>query len=169
MRRVLSDPLAHFAVLGTAVFLLLGPSAADPDIDRTVVVDRGQIARLVTLHRMTAGEPPTPAELERLIDDFVREEVLFREAVRLDLHRDDEIVRRRLAQKLDAMLADVTALPSPDDAELEQFRQSGAMLNLPPLDQSRDDVERAWRRARANARAEAAYLDLLAQYDVVRD
>ncbi len=104
----MAEPMLHFAVFGAVLFIVLGSSGDPVEVDRTVVVSRGQVARLVTLHRMTTGAPPTPAELEQLVDDFVREEVLFREAVRLGLHRDDEIVRRRLAQKLDALMGDAS-------------------------------------------------------------
>lgn len=169
MKHVLTDPLVHFVALGAVLFLALGATSERADADRTVVVDQGQISRLVTLHRMQAGAPPSPTELDQLIDDYVREEVLFREAIRLGLYRDDEVVRRRLAQQLDAALGDTSTLGEPSDEELERFRRERTVLNLPPLDTDRALVLGTWRRARAYERADEAYRELLQRYDVVRE
>ena len=46
---------------------------------------------------------PTPAESERFVADFVREEILYREALALGLDRDDLVVRRRLVQKMEML------------------------------------------------------------------
>jgi hypothetical protein len=47
--------------------------------------------------------PPTAAESDRFVSDFVREEVLYREALALGLDRDDLVVRRRLVQKMEML------------------------------------------------------------------
>ena len=47
--------------------------------------------------------PPTTAESDRSVADFVREEVLYREALALGLDRDDLVVRRRLVQKMEML------------------------------------------------------------------
>ena len=47
--------------------------------------------------------PPTAAESDRSVADFVREEVLYREALALGLDRDDLVVRRRLVQKMEML------------------------------------------------------------------
>jgi peptidyl-prolyl cis-trans isomerase C len=47
--------------------------------------------------------PPTGEELGRLVEDFVREEVLYREALALGLDLADLVVRRRLVQKMEVL------------------------------------------------------------------
>ncbi len=42
-----------------------------------------------------------PDERQRLVDDYARDEVLFREAMALNLDNNDQIIRRRLIQKMD--------------------------------------------------------------------
>jgi peptidyl-prolyl cis-trans isomerase C len=168
-KSILTDPLVHFVALGAVLFLALGATSERANADRTVVVDQGQISRLVTLYRMQSDAPPSPAVLEQLIDDYVREEVLFREAIRLGLYRDDEVVRRRLAQRLDAALGDTSTLAEPSDEDLDRFRRERPDLTLPAVDTDRDRVVAAWRRARAYERADAAYHKLLQRYDVVRE
>jgi hypothetical protein len=56
-----------------------------------------------------------------MIDDFVREEIYYREALALGLDRDDTVVRRRLRQKME-FLADTGAdLLEPAAGELEAY------------------------------------------------
>ena len=65
--------------------------------------------------------PPTPDELRSLVDQKVTEEILFREATALGLDRDDEIIKRRLAQKMDFLAADLAAMNEPSNAELKEW------------------------------------------------
>jgi peptidyl-prolyl cis-trans isomerase C len=64
---------------------------------------------------------PTSDQLRGIVDDHVREQVLYREAVALGLDRDDSIVRRRLAQKMEFLSADIFEVAAPDDAALERY------------------------------------------------
>jgi hypothetical protein len=122
--RWLKEPLLHFLLIGAGLFWLfyeVGDPAAERD-DR-IVVTADDVERLVALWGRTWQRPPTSEELQGLIDGHIREEVLFREAVALGLDEDDTIVRRRLAQKAEFLLEDLTAQPEPDDAELESYLQ----------------------------------------------
>ena len=50
----------------------------------------------------------------------MREEVLYREALKLGLDRDDTVVRRRLQQKME-FVGDELAAAEPGEAELQAF------------------------------------------------
>jgi peptidyl-prolyl cis-trans isomerase C len=77
--------------------------------------------------------PPTPDEMRSLIEDRVGEEILFREAIALGLDKDDEIIKRRLAQKMNFLAEDIAALQDPSDAELRAwFAQNSSRFALPP-------------------------------------
>ena len=67
------------------------------------------------------GAPPDRAQMQSLVDDFVREEVLYREALASDLDKDDTIIRRHLAQKVEFLAQGVSAAEEPSEAELQQF------------------------------------------------
>jgi hypothetical protein len=116
--RWLREPLVHFLLLGAAIFLLadqLGdPVRAAP---QTIVLGAGDLAQLRAGFERTWQRPPTPEELAGLVEDRVREEVFYREALALGLDQDDTIVRRRLRQKLE-FLAEDLAPAEPGDAEL---------------------------------------------------
>jgi hypothetical protein len=80
------------------------------------------------------GQPvPTPVQLRSLVDQKVTEEILVREAVALGLDRDDEIIKRRLAQKMDFLAADLAAITEPSKAELKEwYAKNAERFALPP-------------------------------------
>lgn len=119
MRRLLSEPLFHFLVLGAALFALHAwarpARASDAE---TIAVTTGDVENLALTFARTWQRPPTAEELKGLVDDLVREEILSREAVRLGLDRDDTVIRRRLSQKMEFVAEDLAATVEPTDDEL---------------------------------------------------
>ncbi|MEO0603884.1 MAG: peptidylprolyl isomerase [Myxococcota bacterium] len=113
------DPLVHFLGFGlivTAVETLRGaPPGATLEPERVVMVDTAAIR---ADFEAVAGRPPSDAEARDAIDDWVRIEVLVREARALGLDRDDAVVRARLAQKMVYVVNAVQAPPEPDEATL---------------------------------------------------
>ena len=67
--------------------------------------------------------PPTRHELDGLVDEAIREEIFYREALAQGLDRDDVVVRRRLMQKLEFVAQDLEPVPSPTDAQLQGYLQ----------------------------------------------
>jgi len=94
------------------------------DAARRIVVDDKVVSRLAALYRVQLGRSPSRAELDALVEQHVREEVQFREARRMGLDKDDEIVRRRLASKLDFLERDTAAVPEPSAAELQRYYET---------------------------------------------
>jgi hypothetical protein len=84
-----------------------------------VIVDGAVRDALSREYAMRFGRPPETARLAALVDDWVRDEVLVREAVQLGLDRGDVIIRRRLAQKMSLVLESRATTPEPTDADLE--------------------------------------------------
>jgi parvulin-like peptidyl-prolyl cis-trans isomerase-like protein len=122
IRTVLREPLVHFVVLGAAVFAAfqLAPGRSDAGA-ATIVVTSGKVDHLVTGFLRTWRRPPTASELDGLIDDYIREEVFYREALAMGLDKDDTIVRRRMRQKLEFLAGDATAIVAPTDQELQAW------------------------------------------------
>jgi peptidyl-prolyl cis-trans isomerase C len=65
--------------------------------------------------------PPTPVEFQAMVEDKVREEVLYREGLAMGLDKDDTIVKRRMAQKMQFLAEDVAAAHEPSTAELKAW------------------------------------------------
>jgi hypothetical protein len=119
--RWLREPLVHFLLLGAAIFLVAGllgdPSGGRADRIRLGLED---VELLRQGFERTWQRPPSAAELAGLVEERVREEIYYREALALGLDRDDTIVRRRLRQKLE-FLAEDLASAAPTEAELEAW------------------------------------------------
>lgn len=122
MTRLLQEPLLHFLLLGAVVFLGYSALERTDDVggDR-IVVTQGQIDNLRLSYTRVWQRPPTPSELQGLIREHVREEVMAREAVKLGLDRDDIVIRRRLRQKMEFLAIDLAVPDEPTDAQLEAF------------------------------------------------
>jgi hypothetical protein len=119
---LLREPLVHFLLLGAALFALdawLRP-AADAG-GGEIVVSEARVRSLAQNFRRTWQRPPTRVELDGLVREHVREEVLYREALALGLDRDDTVVRRRLRQKMEFIADEAAALGKPTDAELAGY------------------------------------------------
>ena len=120
------SPLALFLVLGAGVFALdRGLDRGDAE-RRVIAVTDEQVAAVRARWEAQWGREPTALELERLVDEAVREEILYREAQRLALDRDDPIVRRRLAQKMTFLLEDRVELPAPSPGEIRAHYEAHA-------------------------------------------
>ncbi len=126
-RRLWREPLTRFFAAGAGLFVvyaLVGGRA--PTGDRHIAIDQYELQALAALWQAQWRRPPTRDELTRLVVDRVREEVLYREALALDLDENDVLVRRRLAQKLEMALNDVAATAEPSADELRGYFESHA-------------------------------------------
>ena len=120
------EPLLHFLLLGCALFVyydLAGDNVEAPP--KRVHVERGQVQQLVANFERARSRPPTAAELDALVEGYVREEIFYREALAMGLDRDDPLVRRRLRMKLEFMLEDLST-QKVDDSLLATYLQQNA-------------------------------------------
>lgn len=122
IRRLLREPLAHFLVLALAIFALYGAVNRndEPRADE-IVVTGAKIEQLAGLFAKTRQRPPTTSEVKGLIDDHVKEEILYREALALGLDKDDTVIRRRLRLKMEFLSQAQAEAATPSEAELEDF------------------------------------------------
>jgi hypothetical protein len=126
--RALREPLVHFLGIGAVLFaassLISGPernAAGD-----AITVSEGQVAQLAESYRLLSGRLPSGPELQSLVDDFITEEISYREAVAMGLDADDTIVRRRMRQKLEFLIEDANASEEPTEADLAAWLASHA-------------------------------------------
>lgn len=128
LRRLIREPLLHFLLLGAVIFFIAGRARnAGVGSGKTIVVTQSQIASLAVGFSRTWMRPPTQQELQGLVDDYVRDEVLYREAKAMELDQDDLIVRRRMRQKFEFLSEDLAAKSGPPtEQELEAYLRQHA-------------------------------------------
>ena len=122
IKGILKEPLVHFLVVGALLFACYGllNRGSEPAPGR-IVVTQGKIENLRASFSRVWQRPPSPAELDGLVQDNIREEVFVREAMALGLDKDDVIIRRRLRQKMEFVSDDIAAQAQPTDAELGAY------------------------------------------------
>jgi hypothetical protein len=120
-----SEPVIHFFFLGLVVFGL--HAALDREPEATVIdpylveVSSADIEWLRTVFHKRMGREPTVRDLRGQIDYFIREQILSREAIAMGLDEGDMVVRRRLAQKMEFLFKDLSALAEPTEEDLRQY------------------------------------------------
>ena len=132
MRTWLREPLLHFLVIGAALFALYRLVGGEEQAPREIVVTEAQVEALATNFARTWMRPPTAAEIQGLVDDYIREEIYYREAIAIGLDRDDTVIRRRLRQKMEFVSDDVAAQREPTDAELEAYLAANSAKFVDP-------------------------------------
>lgn len=162
MYQVLRDPLVVCLAVGSVLFTVDGMRDVGPDL--RIDVRSSEVARLTSQWTGQMGRPPTETELAGLVDEYVKEEVLVREAKRLDLDANDVIIRRRLAQKIQFLTEDLAVPDDPPDADLQAYFEAN-------IETYREPATRSFRHiyfsgtepaTQARAREAAASLDATA-------
>jgi peptidyl-prolyl cis-trans isomerase C len=124
-RAWLNEPVLHFIAAGLVLFVASKLPGSDGDA-HVIVITPQREAQLASRYAMQFGAPPSTTMMSQLLDQEIEEEILFRHGVALGLDRDDEIVRRRVVQKVQFLLHDVQAPPEPNEAELSAYFQQHA-------------------------------------------
>jgi parvulin-like peptidyl-prolyl isomerase len=122
MRTVLGEPLLHFLLIGIALFAIYQWKAPVDSDRRRIVITQGVVDDLVTQHVAAKGREPSSTELNHLIESYVRDEILYREGVKLGLDRDDLVVKRRVRQKIELIAEEDASTRAPTDADLSAYQ-----------------------------------------------
>ena len=120
IRTLLAEPMLHFLLIGVALFGAYR-WVSPRDSGGRIVITKGVVDDLVTQHVAAKGREPSAIELDHLIESYVREEILYREGVKLGLERDDIVVKRRVRQKIELIEEEDASTRTPTDADLSAY------------------------------------------------
>jgi hypothetical protein len=130
--RLLREPLFHFFIIGASIFAFYAwvtPNTTQETEERDqIVVTSGRVEQLAQLFIKTWQRPPTASELKGFIDAFVKEEVYYREAIKLGLDRDDTLIRRRMQQKMVFLSEPGDEALAATDAQLDAYLKSNRAI-----------------------------------------
>jgi len=128
-KRIFGEPFIQFLILGLLLFLLTSYIRQQRDKQsREIIVDNDRIGRMVMSFKTQTGDLPNKQQLDAMIDLYIREEISYREAKKIGLDKDDEIIRRRLSQKFDFLQTDLLQTVSPTEEDLKQFYNNNPAL-----------------------------------------
>jgi peptidyl-prolyl cis-trans isomerase C len=121
MPRLLKEPFVHFVAIGAALFALyqvsgnLRPAVAGAE--EVIVIDQREFDHLKELWKIRWKRDPAPGDVRALLERHLRQEVFYREALRMNLDHNDEIIKKRLSQKMEAVANDLSTLTQPPTEE----------------------------------------------------
>lgn len=119
------EPLVGFFLAGAAIFAV--DAVMEPDnASNTIVVTEDHIVRIADQWQAQMNRPPTSSELQGLLDQWLREEIYYREAEARGLDDNDAIIRRRLVQKLTFLTEDLAEAQPPTEEQLLAFYDANA-------------------------------------------
>jgi parvulin-like peptidyl-prolyl isomerase len=129
VKKFFREPLAHFLLIGAGLFLLFGwrsgpaslPAGQAGPPSAKIIVTQDDIDQTIATFTKTWQRPATEEEAKGLVEDLVRNEIYYREALAIGLDRDDGVIRRRMRQKMEFILEDITAQVEPTDEDLRAF------------------------------------------------
>ncbi|HSO46879.1 MAG TPA: peptidyl-prolyl cis-trans isomerase, partial [Rhizobiaceae bacterium] len=122
MRRWITEPLLHFLLAGGLLFAAYAwLNRGGADEPRVVHITAAEVTWLKESWTRQWQRPPSEQELRGLVTDYLKEELLAREAKEMGLDEDDTIVRRRLAQKMAFLVQDTARLAEPGEEVLRRF------------------------------------------------
>jgi hypothetical protein len=135
MKRLLREPLVHFLLIGAAIFVVfhfVQPARDLSSSSKEITLSLDELGQLATLFQSQWRRDPTSEEFSRMVEQKVQSEVLYREALAMGLDKNDEIVKRRMAQKMQFLAEDVAAAREPTTEELKAwFTMNTAKFALP--------------------------------------
>jgi peptidyl-prolyl cis-trans isomerase C len=135
MKRCLREPLVHFLLIGLVLFSVYGymnRNRNGVESSRQIALTPDDLRQMDMYFVSQWNRQPTPDEFQAMVEDKIREEVLYREALAMGLDKDDTIVKRRMAQKMQFLAEDVAAAHEPSTDELKAwFERNKEKFALP--------------------------------------
>jgi hypothetical protein len=180
-KNILREPLLHFLLIGAALFLLFdwkGKSASMPGGQAgtqaaQITVSRDAVEQMNSQFAKTWQREPTEEEQKGFVEDLIRNEIFYREAIAIGLDRDDEVLKRRLRQKMEFIYEDISSWAEPTDEDLRAFMKKNRekFLTDPQLSfrQVFVNAGRRGKSAESDARQILAQLAAGADPDTVGD
>jgi peptidyl-prolyl cis-trans isomerase C len=135
VKRWLREPLLHFLLIGVvlfAVYAYINRGRIGIESPRQIVLSLDELRTMTAYFESQWHRAPTPQEFQAMVEDKIKEEVLYREGLAMGLDKDDTIVKRRMAQKMQFLAEDVAAAHEPSTAELRAwFEKNTDKFGLP--------------------------------------
>jgi peptidyl-prolyl cis-trans isomerase C len=134
-KRIFREPLVHFLMLGAALFAIsriVKPATDRTGPSRQIVLSLDELRQIQVGFAAQWQRPPNEREMLALLENRIKEEILYREALAMGLDKDDTIVRRRMAQKMEFLAEDVSTAREPTTEELKAwFAKNTALFTQP--------------------------------------
>ncbi len=175
--KLLKEPLFHFLLIGVGLFFLFSQLNSDeePSTRQQIIINKSILEILSSTFIEENGKVPTQKERQALLENEIREIVLYHEAIAQGLDKDDRIIRHRLAQKMKYLFEDITMVDDPSDETLKAYFKENSKKfmessgNIPEYSDIKQNLKREWIANEQQKENEAFYENLKSRYDIKMD
>ena len=123
LKKILHEPLFHFLVLGGLLFLFYSFTERNEDTQDKIVISKERIKQLVSQWEKNSFSVATEKEKKKIIEKEIYQRVLYREALKTGLDKNDDTIKGHLALKMEELVFNTADLQTPGDEELKKFMQ----------------------------------------------
>ncbi len=121
MKKLFKEPLVHFMLIGVLIFLVYGIVGENETNENTIVFNSYDLNNILSKWELQWKRPPTEQELKNIIEQNMKQELFYQEALKMNLDHNDEIIKRRLSQKMEFLSNDLISMKPPTEQELLEF------------------------------------------------
>jgi hypothetical protein len=133
--RLKNEPLLKFLLISIGIYMAYGfYGKADADIlarDNTITITAQEIDIMAFGWQQRLNRKPTDEELQKLIDKRVRETVLYEEAKKMGLDKDDVVITRRVVLQYRNLVEGILIPPDPTEEELNAYYLENTEAYIP--------------------------------------
>ncbi len=133
MRKIIKEPLFHFLLLGGLIFALYGIVNQNTNDESTILIDDFDMNNIIASWEMQWKRRPTNKELKSLIQQNIKQEIFYQEALKMNLDHNDEIIKRRLSQKMQFLSNDLASINQPSEEDLQKYYDLNFTKYLSPF------------------------------------
>jgi hypothetical protein len=119
--RLSREPLLHFALLGALIFGIDRALHPPPKDDKVITVSKAMRQSFIDNFDEDKARVPSDADVEKMVDSWVASEILYREGKALGVDRGDDMIRDRIAFKMQLLIFDQIRVPEPTEAQLRAW------------------------------------------------
>jgi hypothetical protein len=136
MHTIIREPLVHFLFISALFFLGFEMVNSQSEDQQSIVITDGRIAELENSFTSRWKREPLQEELNNAIDGYALNQMYLNEARAMQLDIGDQIVEKRLRQKMNYLLDSMAISQAPSEQQLLSFYQETAQRYQVPAQYS---------------------------------
>ena len=132
IKKIIREPLLLFILAG--VMLFIGYQSFNNYLNKeenVIVISKSEIFLLEKSFEKQYNRPPSPEEKDAIMQNTIKEMVLYKTALEMGLDIDDQVIRRRMVQKVEFLGNDLIRPPQPSEQDLLTFYEKHKEQYIP--------------------------------------
>lgn len=165
---LLKEPLLHFLLIGMGLFFLFAQLNEEEKAKDTqeIIMNKSKLAVLSATFIEESGKLPTNIELKELVENNIKDEILYYEAMAIGLDKEDKVIKHRLAEKMKYLFEDVSMADDPSEKILKAYLQDNSEQFTKPYNEIKSELKQAWIEEEQRKENEAFYQNLKSRYQI---